>query len=78
MRAAGAVVGVAAGLDEALAGLEQHGLLLGTAAGAPLGRPPARVPAPRCPGAGNPFQRTGGLGCESEESIRAGGANGSV
>jgi len=52
MRAAGAVVGVAAGLDEALAWLESHGLLRGAAeprCATGLAGARSRAPASECP-----------------------------
>jgi hypothetical protein len=66
MRAAGAVVGVAAGLDDALAWLEGHGLLLGTAGA--IRAPVVRVPGGPRLGAPNRFQRTGAPRCKPADS----------
>jgi hypothetical protein len=67
MRAAGAVVGVAAGLDEALAWLEGQGLLLGIAAGA-IRAPVARDRVPRCLGPRDGNKRATAPRCKPADS----------
>jgi hypothetical protein len=74
MRAAGAVVGVAAGLDEALAWLEGHGLLLGTAGA--VQAPVARVRVSRCLGPRDGFQRTGARAASRWTQNRGGSRRG--